>query len=680
MTEYMLTFSLGSVQIFIEQARKARDLWLGSYLPSRLMGAAIERVHQKTEAKFVFPEVSNEEASVSKDHANLPNKYIAIFKDLDEAKQAVNLSKEGIEQYWYAIREDVWNAIVKDYATSETKQIWDEQTDPDRFFETFWVIVEHKPDEPYSRWLKRAEDALDARKRLRNFQAQNEPGEKSTLSGERQALHGAIEKVSKSPRQQIRDFWIKLTSNPSISVKVIAKDGSERLDAIDTIKRFAIESRPITKQLKGAFPSTSSIATASFVERLLTLDANKLQAWRDATDGNLARMAPDAIPYLIERAGANEWMLWRDGDCYFRETFTPRYLEEEYGIPNVKKGQEESQAERRAKRGQDALRDLLTAIDNPDISIRRPTPYYAIFKMDGDHMGQLLGKVQDRDEHTGISRALLNFADEAPKIIEGQYPGRLVYTGGDDALALVPIARDITPEERAKEGTIHTFLNLVDVLQQKYHDRVQPAVSNNRHEITASTGIAIAHHYTPLSAVLRATREAEEEIAKKRYGRNALVVTLMRRSGEQTRVGCHWRYKELGKDDDPRQPIKFFSSFYNLFDQDVLSPKCVYTLLDEATTLVDLQPAAQVSEIKRVLLRQRDSKKRDALTDVMVGKIAEYLVDLAAAMDKAIDDLHKHDNHFVKSVYLHEDRPRYGLVETLGWLQVLVFLTRKEPD
>src|SRR5437016_13040670 len=103
------------------------------------------------------------------------------------------------------------------------------------------------------------------------------------------------------------------------------------------------------------------------------------------------------------------------------------------------------------------------------------------------------------------------------------------------------------------------------MLQTKYRNEVIGVLPKPQNEervkgITASTGIVIAHHYTSLSYVLRSAREAES-IAKKRYGRNALVVTLIRRSGEQTRVGCHWRYAELGPDNSPGQPIALFSYF-----------------------------------------------------------------------------------------------------------------------
>jgi len=52
MTQYMLLFSLASVQTFIGQARKTRDLWSGSFLLSALMEASMEGIDL---TNLIFP-------------------------------------------------------------------------------------------------------------------------------------------------------------------------------------------------------------------------------------------------------------------------------------------------------------------------------------------------------------------------------------------------------------------------------------------------------------------------------------------------------------------------------------------------------------------------------------------------------------------------------------------------
>ncbi len=201
-------------------------------------------------------------------------------------------------------------------------------------------------------------------------------------------------------------------------------------------------------------------------------------------------------------------------------------------------------------------------------------------------------------------------------------------------------------------------------------------LENQQQQVTASISIAIAHHYAPLSFVLRAVRDGERRLAKERYGRNALVVTVLRRSGTQTQVGCHWDYESL-KNTPKAQPVALFSRFYELFVQDILSPKCVYILLEEASVLIGLEQEAQISEISRVLKRQRSNSKQSELPDEEVKEISIGLANLAKAMDAEHD---YKDETQEKSTELDADKPRYGLVEALGWLQVMVFLTRKEEE
>lgn len=665
MSEYMLMFSLGPVQPFIAQARKTRDLWLGSYLLAKLMEAAVEElkgdlvypVHRTVDDKRGIPDI--------------PNKFVAIFQSEDAAYEEVGQCKTRIEKRWEAIWSAVWQKIVAVYATDDTRRIWNRQTNPGTLFEMFWVIVAQGARE-YQEWLTYTEKALEARKRLRDFvlEVEGEPGEKSTISGERAALRG-----EKADRKGVQDFWIRLTADRSISAHDISKDGSERLDAIDTVKRFATRSSSIPEM---SFPSTSYIATASFIERLLVapIDSGVLSQWRDKTRGELVELTRDAIravPYLwhiLERQGLNEreWLLRRDGDLYFPETFVPRRLMQDYNIADM------SEAVGVALNAKEALRVLFKVTDESGIT--RPTPYYALIQMDGDRMGFLLSQVEDKTKHVAISRALSTFSRElAPELIEDSYPGRLVYAGGDDVVALAPLARDIHINDEPV-----TVLDLVDRLRRIYHDTVQEPVSKEEFKggVTASVGIAVAHHYTSLSYVRR-TAKAAEDLAKKHYGRNALVITVLRRSGEQTRVGCHWFY-EIIKDDKKKiiEPLPLFLAFYEQFKHDGLSPKCIHILLEETAVLVGLDREVQQSEVKRVLLRQRNEKVEDKFTNDEVVSKAQQLVELAEAMDNDESRPMGEKQHL--SIELHADERRYGLVEVLGWLLVMAFLARKEPE
>jgi CRISPR-associated protein Cmr2 len=206
---------------------------------------------------------------------------------------------------------------------------WKRQTNPATFFEVFWVVVEGD-SEHYREWLEETQLAFDGRKHLRAFEQQEESGEKSTISGQRSALRGLGER-----RSDVQSFWQKVAAPHS--ARDIDKDGSERLDAIDTVKRFAFHSVRFSQEFNiygngpdsVGFPSTSSIATASFLEQLITASENPslsyaIFAWiKEAKELDEIMLA--AIPLLNAHASRyrqGAQILKLDGDCLFSETFS----------------------------------------------------------------------------------------------------------------------------------------------------------------------------------------------------------------------------------------------------------------------------------------------------------------------------------------------------------------------
>jgi CRISPR-associated protein Cmr2 len=665
-TDYMLMFSLGPVQPFIAQARKTRDLWQGSLLLSLLMQAAMRDISDD----FVFPAQRTVEKV-----SDIPNKYVALFASAQAAREAAEKSIARIRATWEDICETVWKEIIARAGDDGTRKIWDRQTNFGALFEIYWVI-EPERGRKYSEWLEGTEQTLEARKRQRDFVQRIEPGEKSSISGEREALH--------TRHNDARAFWRGIAR--SRSPRDIDHEGKERLDAIDTIKRFAMIAEAINLEgINKEFPSTSSIAAASFVESLLTSQLathapRSLREWQEATGEPLDRTkeAGQAIPYLDMLAKAPErsdlaWLLQRDGDLYFQETLTPSRLKQSYDIADEQRG------EKIAKGAGAALRSLLKATEAEGIA--PPTPYYSILKMDGDNMGILLSGSQGKEEHQTISGALSEFARGfAPQHVEGKYPARLVYAGGDDVLAFAPLVRD---QAAPPYGNI---FELADKLQSGYKDqliaKLFPHGAHSEREqqrqqgITASAGIVIAHNYIPLSYALQAVDDAEKA-AKKRYGRDALVVTLLRRSGEQTQVGCHWRYSGLA---EMAQPAALFTRFYRLLKSDDLSPSCIYLLLEEAPGLIGLEQEALAAEIRRILKRQlklatKDQTRQEELQKE-VGQLAADIADLACRMDGDGSQ----ENRSRRATDLQDSGPRAGIVETSGWLLVMAFLARKEQE
>src|SRR6266478_4011700 len=101
---YMLIFSIGPVQSLIAQARKTRDLWLGSYLLAKLMEAAMQGIDSKN---LVFPA----NPTVDKSIADLPNKYIALLDQEEDAEKSIaeKVAGQSIDNI-----KDLWETILKD--------------------------------------------------------------------------------------------------------------------------------------------------------------------------------------------------------------------------------------------------------------------------------------------------------------------------------------------------------------------------------------------------------------------------------------------------------------------------------------------------------------------------------------------------------------------------------------
>src|SRR5258708_21422384 len=92
-----------------------------------------------------------------------------------------------------------------------------------------------------------------------------------------------------------------------------------------------------------------------------------------------------------------------------------------------------------------AYRDFYEVIDAAFTTLgldkKRPGPYYALLQADGDGMGEVIDAqaVHGYERHRQLSQQLANFASGVGVIVEKKNQGALVYAGGDDVLAFLPL-------------------------------------------------------------------------------------------------------------------------------------------------------------------------------------------------------------------------------------------------
>jgi CRISPR-associated protein Cmr2 len=148
-------------------------------------------------------------------------------------------------------------------------------------------------------------------------------------------------------------------------------------------------------------------------------------------------------------------------------------------------------------------------------------PYYTVLLMDGDKLGQNLR--EHRDRRGSISEAIAAFSRDVLGIVEG-CSGRLVYAGGDDVLAFLPL---------------HTALLCAAKLREVFINR-QVEHRLEKLNITISAAILMVHMMSPMQPILRTAHRLLDEVAKDDVGRDAFVLQVQKRSGPSLTIAKPW--------------------------------------------------------------------------------------------------------------------------------------------
>ncbi len=151
-------------------------------------------------------------------------------------------------------------------------------------------------------------------------------------------------------------------------------------------------------------------------------------------------------------------------------------------------------------------------------------PYYAVLLMDGDELGRKLRANPNR--RGSISEAVAAFSRDVRGIVEGS-SGRVVYAGGDDVLAFLPL---------------HTALRCAEKLREAFLNR-QSEHQLGDLNITISAAILMVHMMSPMQPILRTAHRLLDEVAKDGVGRDAFVLQIQKRSGPSLTIAKPWHSK-----------------------------------------------------------------------------------------------------------------------------------------
>ena len=527
MPDSILVFTFSPVQKFIVEARRTADLFAGSQILVRLARAAAEAI-QAQGGTLVYPTDLT---------ADVPNRLVARVpagreKGIAEGTEASPGASVALLQEWEALAatakeelmsrpphpDDVWGAI------------WSRQVS--RLWEIYWASAS-LDGRSYAEAYDLASRAVDAAKRPRAFLPSEEEGLKDTLSGRRQAL--------RTKEMDAKEYWVEL--GQGFPASQLRPQGRERLDAIGAVKRFGSLDQNL-------FLSTSSIASLDFLEQARP----HIAAHRDAIQ--------QLEPFPVRPDSDSDWPY--DGDLLYLDGLTAKRLSDSYGIDHVDEAQLEVAIA--------SLRDLYKQTG------RRPATYYAIMVFDGDDIGKqvsaCLSSVDPEDAHRTFSQSLTTFSAQVKPIVV-EHKGTLVYNGGDDVLALFPLATALPAGQRLADQFAETVGG------------------------TASAGIAIVHHTYPLGTALRMARVAEC-IAKQVPDKAAVCVKVIKRNGEAAQIRSKW--DDLGS---------LFNELVGLFTGDAHGNPIGSGLAFEVRGAAYALPSADEkwkSEAKRLIKRQSDAR------------------------------------------------------------------------
>ncbi len=479
----MLVWSVGliPVQEWISEARRSRDLRIGSALLSWLMARTLKALQDHGATVFV-PRLQSMDAVAAKSPAALlsvdygiPNRATGWWSGGDPGR-AFDSLQNTVDENWNAFREaikpTVMPRILEPYVASARNPIrvvW--CTQPIAVAASQFSAAEQR------KALEAIDQLYSAVKRTRPMvvNASNAVG-KCGQCGRRDA-------AGPDEWAPWRDFQRDLEGRDEIE-KGHRLDKGERLCGVCLLKRFGgyLSER--------SFPSTSEIASAE---------------WRSAAAGleDLARLLKDweKLAGKVEKEDPYPLLYGR----------TLRRRKEEAGSTAESEG---------IARTLESIRALASTIESEHPHLpAQPSNYLAVVTFDGDDMGK---KIQAHPED--LPPALMKFSENLSPIV-ASHRATAFYLGGDEGLILCPI---------------ETCLALAGEIHKAFGEAVRKALPDLADPITISAGVAIFDRERPLAAAIQAARDALRAAKNLDADKNALGVTVTTASGNSWTALDHW--------------------------------------------------------------------------------------------------------------------------------------------
>ncbi len=647
---YFFIFSVGPVQSFIAQARKAQDLFLGCRMVSdycRHAAFAFEREN----GKIIFPKVRSN---------SLTNRFMGTveIEDEEHAKRVGKAVENAVKDRF---REEGLMAINAGLGSFGTIQIHvtGMKDQLDNHLETYWAFspYDEEDKEDYAESYRRAEQVFGMSKYMRTpaqmaYQRGlgdysmfgndflGETGRKCLVDGERNVkvyrwIEGDRDKY-KNASELLRS---KLFLNNRKEVVLIGKKkdkDEEHFVLIDTVPpKFIQDGEGLSsvsffkrcyvpddnnwdemydnpgfwrnkydkrtfqnKTIDRTFPTTARFALFDIIQEMERNGTKHVGVKRkyDTLNGLLGEVRPKNFYFLFPNYRAE------NEELFFEENLTEKYFEKHSFNKEKLKDIREAQQ---------AFKDALPKSEKVKVALH---PYFALIAIDIDNLGKHLKNLKSRDEHEKLAQKLHDFAEKVENIsiIEREL-GRSLHAGGDDFLLALNL-----------HGLFAALQEIEQALRQtneKYKDANLPL-------LTYSTAIVITHYKAPLTRAVK-TVKAELKAVKERFeaeGKNGVACSFMLKSGAVTT--SYFRQDKLD----------LLRNLFEHLQAGRLSPKFIFQFAKNMAEMGfhgDTTPEEQeylrkfaLWELQRLIVRARNEAKMKEEKDAV--KLAKTLKPLLA--------------------------------------------------
>ncbi|WHZ09638.1 MAG: CRISPR-associated RAMP Cmr2 [Burkholderiaceae bacterium] len=419
-----------------------------------------------------------------------------------------------------------------------------------------------------------AERALAAAKALRPFAQSRQEGWRDSLSGEAEWLTTDRSQLALTPGQRTSTLWARIAN----AKPAWAKNG-EHLGALSALKR--LWPTLFAEEVGAAQGKTDAISRFVVSTHTMAL-AHQLDQWLQhggQCAGGLSQLQ-EQYKNKLDRVALPQELLRAYAQAQEAALKDAAQLPALLDLASNDRDISESEAAKIRR----AVRQTLASV-RENASDDRLETYYGLLLLDGDRMGAWLSGGEDYaisyresfhpqvqkgfderaarhaelrhygaqkralspNRHLAISGALNDFSLTVVRhVVEREHLGRLIYAGGDDVFAMLPVADLLSAMQRlrhAYSGHDPAHAGRRDsrglTLQQGFAFLNGRLLRMMGTKATASCGAVVAHHQAPLSAVRRELAAAEQR-AKNEGGRDAFSITIIKRSGGALHLTAKW--------------------------------------------------------------------------------------------------------------------------------------------